>query len=88
MLGYPVLQQLRDTLPAVLLSLGMAAVIFPVTLLGLGDLVTLLIMVPAGVAFYVGVSALLKLESFRFLLEVVGRLLHRGNAEEGESHAG
>ncbi|MCR5575480.1 MAG: lipopolysaccharide biosynthesis protein [Oscillospiraceae bacterium] len=88
MLGYPVVQQLYDTVPAVLLSAGMAAVIYPVTLLGLGDLVTLLIMVPAGIAFYVGVSALLKLESFRFLLGVAANFLHRGGAEEGESHVG
>ena len=77
MLDYRIRDQLRDTAPAVLMSLGMSALIFPVTLLGLNDWATLGIMVPAGIAFYVGVSALLKLESFRFLLEVVGKLLHR-----------
>ena len=77
MLDYRIRDQLRDTAPAVLMSLGMSALVFPVTLLGLNDWATLGIMVPAGIAFYVGVSALLKLESFRFLLEVVGKLLHR-----------
>ncbi len=86
MLGYRIRDQLRDTAPAVLMSLGMSALIFPVTLLGLNDWATLGIMVPAGIAFYVGVSALLKLESFRFLLEVVGKLLHR--AEKGEACEG
>ena len=87
MLGYSVTQQLRDTAPAVLLSLGMAALIFPVTYLGLGDIPKLLIMVPAGAAFYVGVSALLKLESYRFLLDVAARLLHRApEAEEGDAN--
>ena len=77
MLDYRIRDQLRDTAPAVLMSLGMSALVFPVTLLGLNDWATLGIMVPAGIAFYVGVSALLKLESFRFLLEVIGKLLHR-----------
>ena len=88
MLGYPVGRQLRDILPALLLSLAMAALVYPITLLGLGDLVTLVLMVLGGAAFYAGVSALLKLESFRFLLDVIRKLLHRGGAEEGEAHAG
>ena len=88
MLGYPVGRQLRDILPALLLSLAMAALVYPITLLGLGDLVTLVLMVLGGAAFYAGVSALLKLESFRFLLDVIRNLLHRGGAEEGEAHAG
>ena len=88
MLGYPVGRQLRDILPALLLSLAMAALVYPITLLGLGDLVTLVLMVLGGAAFYAGVSALLKLESFRFLLDVIRKLLHGGGAEEGEAHAG
>jgi hypothetical protein len=88
MLGYPVGRQLRDILPALLLSLAMAALVYPITLLGLGDLVTLVLMVLGGAAFYAGVSALLKLESFRFLLDVIRNLLHRGGTEEGEAHAG
>ena len=88
MLGYPVGRQLRDILPALLLSLAMAALVYPITLLGLGDLVTLVLMVLGGAAFYAGVSALLKLESFRFLLDVIRNLLHRGGTEEGGAHAG
>ena len=70
-------------LPALLLSLGMAAAIWPVTLLGLPDAVRLLIMVPAGVLIYVGVSALLKLDSFTYVLEIAKRLLRRGKTAEG-----
>jgi hypothetical protein len=88
MLGYTVGEQLRDILPALLLSLAMAALVFPLTLLGLGDLPTLIFMVLGGAAFYAGASALLKLESFRFLLDVIRKMLHRGSAEEGETHAG
>ncbi len=86
LLDLSLLRQAMDVLPALLLSLGMALVIWPVTLLPLHDLVRLLIMVPAGVLVYVGVSALLKLDSFTYVLEIAKRLLRRGKtAEIGES---
>ena len=86
MLGYTYPQQLRDMAPAILLSLLMAACVWPIQRLGLSDFVTLLIQVPLGVAVYAGVSAALKLESFRFLLEVIARLRHRkGGTENGET---
>ena len=83
LLDLPFTRQLLDVLPALLLSLGMAAAIWPVTLLGLPDAVRLLIMVPAGVLIYVGVSALLKLDSFTYVLEIAKRLLRRGKTAEG-----
>ena len=83
LLDLPLSRQLLDVLPALLLSLGMAAAIWPVTLLGLPDAVRLLIMVPAGVLIYVGVSALLKLDSFTYVLEIAKRLLRRGKTAEG-----
>ena len=60
------------------LSAVMAAVLLPVTKLGVHDLVKLLIMVPAGAAIYVGGSLLLKLESFSYVLDIAKKLLHRG----------
>ena len=83
LLDLPFTRQLLDVLPALLLSLGMAAAIWPVTLLRVHDVVKLLIMVPAGVLIYVGVSALLKLDSFTYVLEIAKRLLRRGKTAEG-----
>ena len=83
LLELPFTRQLLDVLPALLLSLGMAAAIWPVTLLRVHDVVKLLIMVPAGVLIYVGVSALLKLDSFTYVLEIAKRLLRRGKTAEG-----
>lgn len=83
LLDLPFTRQLLDVLPALLLSLGMAAAIWPVTLLRVHDAVKLLIMVPAGVLIYVGVSALLKLDSFTYVLEIAKRLLRRGRTTEG-----
>ena len=77
LLHYSILQQLRDALPAMLLSLVMGAVIFPVTRTGLPDLVKLLIMVPAGAAVYTAGSVLFKVESFRYIRDVLLSLVHR-----------
>ena len=78
LLDYTVLQQLRDIFPAVALSVVMAAILLPVTQLGLPDLVKLLIMVPAGIAIYVGGSKLFRLDSFTYVWEILQKLLHRG----------
>ena len=81
LLNYGILQQLRDALPAMLLSLAMAAMIFPVTKTNLPDLVKLLIMVPAGAAVYVAGSVLFKVESFRYIRDVLLSLVHRRQAD-------
>ncbi len=75
LLDYAYLQQLKDIGPAVLLSLGMAAVVFLIRLLGLGDFLTLLLQIPLGVLVYVALSALLKLDSFQYILSIVRRFL-------------
>ena len=80
LLDYPYSRQLRDMLPAILLSCVMAAVVSFVPRLGLSDLPTLIIQVLTGAAVYVAGSAVLKLDSFTFLLGIVKRFLGRGKA--------
>ena len=78
LLDYSIPRQLKDTFPALALSLLMGAAILPVTWTGLSDLVKLLVMVPAGVGVYVGGSVLFKLESFHYIWEILLKMLHRG----------
>ncbi len=78
LLNYSIFQQLRDAMPAMLLSVVMALILYPVTRTGLHDLIKLIIMVPAGAAIYVAGSVLFKVESFRYILEIAQKLLHRG----------
>ena len=80
LLDYPYWEQLKDMLPSILLSLTMAAVVYPVCLLGLTDLLTLLIQIPLGVLFYVLGSRLLKLDSFSYLLSVIKTVLNKRKA--------
>lgn len=81
LLGLSYKTQLRDMLPAILASAAMGIVVWPVQLLGFGDFVTLLIQVPLGVAAYVAISAIFRIDSFGFMLEVLKKLLRRRKAE-------
>ena len=77
LLNYGYLEQLKDILPGILLAVFMGCCIYPVQWLGLPDLVTLLIQVPLGAVIYIGLSALLKLESFTYLWGMVKQILGR-----------
>ena len=81
LLDYSYWRQLWDMLPSILLSAGMAAVVGMVLLLKLGDLPTLLIQIPLGVLVYVLGSVLFKVESFRFLWELVKNYRNRKGAQ-------
>ena len=55
----------------------MGACVYPLSLLGFGDFVTLVLQVLVGVIVYAAGSALFKLDSFMYLLSMVKRILHR-----------
>lgn len=82
LLNYPYAAQLKDMAPSILLSLFMAACVFPVSLLGLRDWLTLLIQIPLGVLIYVVGSKLLKLDSFGYILSVAKKLIFGKKAGE------
>ena len=75
--GYAFSEQVKDIIPAFLLSAGMGVVAYAVSLIGLGNLVTLVLQVLCGASVYVALSAVLKLEPFCYLLGIVRKLLHR-----------
>ena len=77
LLDYPYLQQLKDMLPSILLSLVMAACVWAVTKAGLGDLPTLLIQIPLGVLLYVAGSRILKIDSFGYILDTMKKMRNR-----------
>ncbi len=85
LLNYSYMEQLRDILPGILLAAVMGCCVYPVNWLGLPDILTLLIQVPLGAGIYVAGSALLRLESFRYLWARVrvlpGRILKRDGSK-------
>ena len=76
LLGYGCLEQTRDILSGIVLAVLMGVCVYPVSLLGMSPLVTLLIQVPLGAVLFVAASAVLRLETFVYLL---GLLKNRRN---------
>ncbi len=81
LLGYNYREQARDLLPAFFLAAAMAAAVWSVTLLGFGNLLTLLLQAASGVLIYYLGAKLFRFESLPYLKkqgkELLRKLLHR-----------
>lgn len=77
LLGYGYLEQVRDFAPGILLAVVMGICVYFIDFLHLPTIVTLLIQFIAGAALYIGVSAVLKLEEFEYLLGMVKSFLKK-----------
>lgn len=73
LLGYSLLSQLKDILPPAALALVMGVCVWCVGLLGLSDLPMLALQILLGVLVYAALSALLKVDSFMYLLGFLRR---------------
>lgn len=62
LLDYSWSDQCKDLLPSLILTLAMGAVIYPIEWIGLNDFPTLALQILAGLFFYMGTAALLKME--------------------------
>lgn len=71
LLDYRYLEQLKDILPSILLAVFMGCCMWLVNLAHLPDIVTLVVQILIGAAVYLGGSALLKLDTFEYLWNVV-----------------
>ncbi len=82
LIGYSYLEQMRDILPALLCSITMCCLVLAVQLLQLNTFLTLVIQVPLGVAVYVGLSVIFKLEAFWEALQAVKNFLSKKEREK------
>lgn len=71
LMNYSYLEQLKDILPGIALAAFMGVCVYCVNFLNLNMWLTLIIQVPLGAAIYIGLSALFKLESFTYVLNMV-----------------
>lgn len=71
LLDYKYIDQVRDMLPSIGLSCLMGAVVYPVSLLHLNDVLTLLIQVPLGAVVYICGSIAFKTDSFYYLTGII-----------------
>lgn len=77
LIDYSFSEQLADIVPSVLLSVLMAAVVFPITLLDLGSILTIVLQVLFGAAVYIGGAVLTKPEPYQYVLGMAGSFFHR-----------
>lgn len=77
LLRYSYFEQMKDILPGILLAVLMGCCVYPIQWLGLPDIVTLLLQVPLGALIYIGASALLHLESYEYLMDMVRPFLKK-----------
>lgn len=78
LLGYSYFEQVKDIFPSFVLAILMGAVVYPITLIPMPMILMLLAQVVAGVVFYVGVSAILKLEPFYYIINTIKQLKKKG----------
>lgn len=71
LLGYSYFEQIRDILPSFLLALLMGAVVYPIALIPMPTVLILAVQVLVGVIIYAGVSYVLKLEPFFYILNTI-----------------
>ena len=77
LLGYGFVEQMKDIVPYWVMSAAMMLLVKAVALLGLPTIAELVVMVLVGVAAYVLMSVLFKVESFSYLLNTIKPMLMR-----------
>lgn len=71
LLGYSYLEQVKDLLPSLLLSLVMCGIVLAVQLLNLNMWLTLILQVIVGVTVYFGLAKLFKLECLEYVINML-----------------
>lgn len=68
LIGYSYLEQIRDVLPEIALACVMGAAVYFVGYLQLSDFAVLVLQIMVGIVVYLGLSVLMRLEAFIYLL--------------------
>ncbi len=82
LMKYSYLEQLKDMLPNIGLSLFMGAAVFSINFIQLNDILKLIIQVPLGMAIYFGLSKLFKIDSFEYVLGIAKSFIKKRNKKE------
>lgn len=77
LLNYGYLEQLKDILPGILLALGMGVCVYFIGYIQMPFVLTLILQISVGGVIYVGMSRILKLDSFEYLWNVVKNIIHK-----------
>lgn len=70
LMNYSYIEQLKDIMPQMFLSLIMGTVVFSVQFIGLSNILTLIMQIPLGVILYLIGSKMLHIDSFEYLINI------------------
>jgi O-antigen/teichoic acid export membrane protein len=79
---YRMRDQIWDMMPPILLSGAMAAAVWGVSLIQMGDLASLIVQVVCGIAVYLGLAVLCKLKSLDYLVASIKDFLNRKKTKQ------
>ena len=82
LMNYSYLEQLKDMLPQICLSLGMGAIVYSVQFIGLNNLLTLVIQIVVGGMLYVLGSRLFHIDSYEYIKSTIKSLLGKRKKKE------
>lgn len=82
LLDYSYLEQIRDIMPSVILSLGMGITVYAMRFLSIPTGPLLLLQIVGGILFYIGFAHVIKLESFHYLKVTVIDILKKRKRKE------
>ena len=75
LLGYSYIAQLKDILPSIILAIIMGIIVYLVNFLNLSTILTLVLQVLIGAIIYIIGAALLKIDSFKYILSMIKKKL-------------
>ncbi len=71
LMGYTYLEQIKDLLPSLILSLVMMGAIYPITLTPMAPILQIAVQVIVGVVLYFGLSKLFKVECLDYIIKTM-----------------
>jgi O-antigen/teichoic acid export membrane protein len=71
LMSYGYFEQMKDIIPYALLSIIMAACIYPISLLPIPNIITIILKIIAGISVYFTLSVIFGMESFQYIFEII-----------------
>ncbi len=81
-LSYNFLQQIKDIAPSLLISLIMFACVYPISFFEINNWLMLIVQVTVGIAVYLAISVILKIDSFNYIKNLVKNMFEKGKKDE------
>lgn len=78
-LEYGYIQQIKDIMPIIIVSILMGIVIYPISLLNLNDFIIIVLQIIAGVISYIVLSYLFKIDSFYYVIDLIKSIFGKKN---------